>query len=114
MKKQLIINAGAVIFQNGKLLLVQEAVEPYKGKWNFPLGQIENNETIKEAIIREAKEETGYDVELTDFLGVYQSLSTPQLNVIIIMFKAKPVGGELDFDEEELLQSKWFSLGEFN
>ncbi|GAI92674.1 unnamed protein product, partial [marine sediment metagenome] len=48
-----------------------------------------------------------------DFLGVYQSLSTPGLNVIIIMFKAKPISGKLDFDKKELLKSKWFSLEEF-
>lgn len=114
IKRKLIINIGAVILKDDKILFVQEAVEPHRGKWNFPLGQIENNETIEEAIIREAKEETGYDIELTDFLGVYQSLSAPGVNVIIVMFKAKPIGGELDFDKEELLQSRWFALEDFN
>ncbi len=113
-KRELILNAGAVIIENNKILLVQEAEQPFRGKWNFPLGKIEYGERVMGTTIREAKEETGYDVELTHFLGVYQSLSTPGLNVIIIMFRAKPIRGKLDFDKEELLQSKWFSPGEFD
>lgn len=113
-KRKVIINCGAVIVKNNKILLVQEAEEPFRGKWNFPLGKIEYGEKIMGTIIRETKEETGYDVELTHFLGVYQSFSTPGLNTIIVMFRAKPIGGKLSFDKKESLQSKWFSLEEFN
>jgi len=113
-EKRIIINTGAVIIENNRILLVQEAEEPFRGKWNFPLGKIEKDETVIAAVLREVKEETGYDVKLTSFLGVYQNLSSPELNVIIIMFGATPVGGKLDHDKKELLQSKWFSLQEFN
>lgn len=112
-KREIIINSGAVIVKDDKVLLVQEAKEPFRGKWNFPLGKIEYGEKIMATIIRESREETGYDVELTDCLGIYQTLSTPGLNVIIVMFKAKPIGGKLGFDKKELLKSKWFSLEEF-
>ena len=113
-ERKLIINAGAVIIENNKILLVQEAEAPFTGKWNFPLGQIESDELISDTVKREVKEETGYDIKLTYFLGVYQSLSQPRVNVVIVMFKAKPIDGKLEFDKKELLQSKWFDLKEFN
>lgn len=112
-QRKVVVNSGAVIVKDSKILLVQEANDPFRGKWNFPLGQIENNERVKETVIREVKEETGYDIELTHFLGVYQTLSESGVNVIVIMFRGKVVSGKLTFDKKELLKSKWFFLDEF-
>ena len=43
-KRKKIINAGAVIVKDDKILLVQEAEKPFRGKWNFPIGKIEDKE----------------------------------------------------------------------
>jgi ADP-ribose pyrophosphatase YjhB (NUDIX family) len=58
-KGKIVINTGAVIVKDDKILLVQEAEEPFRGKWNFPLGKIEYGEKVMGTIIREAGEETG-------------------------------------------------------
>jgi ADP-ribose pyrophosphatase YjhB (NUDIX family) len=109
---ELIINTGAVVLKDSKVLLVQEAEEPFRGKWNFPLGKLEH-ETILEGVVREVKEETGYEIKLTGFLGVYQNIPADNLNVVIVMFSAEPVSGELKFDPNEHLQARWFQLEEF-
>ena len=42
-----------------KVLLIQRGIEPFKGKWAFPGGFINMNETAEEAACRELEEETG-------------------------------------------------------
>ncbi len=109
-----IVNAGAVIIENGKILLIQEAEEPFRGKWNFPLGRIEYGETATTAAVREIKEETGYEVELTHFLGIYQNNPTDEMNVYLVMFVGTPTSGDLREKSEETLGAKWVTLEEMN
>lgn len=56
--------AGCVIKKDGNYLLVQERQPKVYGKWNLPAGHVDKDETIEQAAVREAKEETGYEVEL--------------------------------------------------
>lgn len=107
-----IVNAGVVVIKDNKFLLVQEAEEPFRGKWNFPLGKIENGETADLAAIREVKEETGYEVELTNVLGIYQNNPNNYVNVYLIMFVGKPIGEKVEVKSNEVLDSKWFTLEE--
>jgi 8-oxo-dGTP diphosphatase len=98
--------AGVVIFQHGKVLLVQEKQPKVYGKWNFPAGHVDEGETIEEAAIRETKEEVGYDVELDTALPVlHESIDRPVLHA----FTAHITGGELRFPEAELLDAQWFT-----
>lgn len=59
------ISSGAVIFRKDKeilyLLLYKKARNHYRELWDFPRGNINKNETVKENIIREVKEETGIE-----------------------------------------------------
>ncbi|MBU4369324.1 NUDIX hydrolase [Patescibacteria group bacterium] len=65
--------------------------------WNLPGGGLEKGETPWDGLIREVKEETGLDVEVSKLLGVY---SKPQKNEIVFNFKCGVVGGELTLNEE--------------
>lgn len=62
----MIVIAGCIIEKDNKILMVKEAKKKCYGQWNFPAGHLEENETIKEAAIREVYEETGCKVKLTD------------------------------------------------
>lgn len=54
---------GALIFEDGKILLVERGKEPLKGYWSIPGGIVETGEKLVDAIRREVAEETGLDVE---------------------------------------------------
>ena len=65
-QKILLNCAGAVIEQDGKILLQRRSDN---GGWGLPGGLLELEETYAQAAIREVREETGLDCRLTAFLG---------------------------------------------
>jgi ADP-ribose pyrophosphatase YjhB (NUDIX family) len=69
---QPIVGIGVIIVTEGKIVLIKRGNEPSKGKWTIPGGLVELGETVENAVIREAKEETCLDVEdpqLIDVVG---------------------------------------------
>lgn len=108
---QTFIVAGVVIKQDGKYLLVQENRSDPKihGLWNFPAGRVEKGATIEETAIKEAKEESGYNVELIRKLNIFQeNAEVPPQHA----FEARIIGGELKWPPNEILQAKWLTLEE--
>lgn len=103
------IVAGCVINQDGKYLLVQEKQQKVYGLWNLPAGYVDKDEEIEHAAIREAKEESGYDVELDGQIALYHEETKRPLKHI---FKAHIVGGDLKIQENEILDAKWLSFEE--
>ena len=81
-----------LIVDQDKYLLVEESKPGRKGLFNLPGGHVEAHETLFDAAIREAKEETGYDIELTGVVGIYQAVY-PHINVSGPVFAAKIIGG---------------------
>lgn len=103
------IVCGVVIEKDGKYLLVQEKQPKAYGKWNLPAGRVDMGESLEQAAIREAKEECGFDVELTEhILTLHQAVDLPVLHA----YNGKIVGGELQFPQDEILDAKWLSLDE--
>jgi len=103
--------ASVVIEKDGKILLVQEGKELAKGTWNIPAGHVDPGEDILVAARREAKEETGFDVGLDNFLGVYYILGRKSI-VVRIVFNAHITGGKIKLPKEEIMDAKWFTADE--
>jgi ADP-ribose pyrophosphatase YjhB (NUDIX family) len=101
--------AGAVIEnEEQEILMVQEAKDHIKGKWNFPGGGWESNESIIECVKREVLEETGYKVEITGFIGVYKELNQEDgSETIVFMFTSKPLAEKKEELESDIIQRKW-------
>jgi ADP-ribose pyrophosphatase YjhB (NUDIX family) len=79
--------------------------------WCLPGGGVEEGESLARAAIRETKEETGLDVELTSLVGVYSRIgSLPDTHVIL--FSAIPVGGEIQIQSGETIDVCYFSFDE--
>lgn len=107
----MIIITGGIVFNNDKYLLVQERKETCYGKWNLPAGRLDSGESIKDGAIREIKEETGYDVELSDIIQIGDR-NMGKVPIISFIFLTKILDGSISFDQEELLDVKWFSYEE--
>ena len=58
-------SAGGVVIYDNAILLLRK----YNGDWVLPKGRIEKDEKIKEAALREVKEETGTQAEVIKYLG---------------------------------------------
>ncbi|WP_216934507.1 MULTISPECIES: NUDIX hydrolase [unclassified Acinetobacter] len=66
------VTVATVVEQNGKFLFVEEhAASVTHPVFNQPAGHVEAGETIIEAAVRETMEETGYQVQITDLIGIY-------------------------------------------
>ncbi|GAA3730956.1 NUDIX domain-containing protein [Plantactinospora mayteni] len=103
--------AALVVDDRGRILLQRRADS---GNWSLPGGAMEVGETIGDAVVRETREETGLDVELTGILGIY----TDPRHVIayadgevrqefVVAFTARPVGGALAVSDEST-DVAWF------
>ncbi|MBI5825241.1 MAG: NUDIX domain-containing protein [Chloroflexi bacterium] len=102
------VAANVAIIHEGKILLTKR--EDFE-TWILPGGGVEDGESIAQAAIRETKEETGLDVELTGLVGVYSRLSNMS-PVHAILFTARPIGGEIKCQEGETIAVEWFAFDE--
>lgn len=93
--KHIVSAATIVINKEDKILLIKG---PRRG-WEMPGGQVEEGESLKDAAIRETKEETGIDIEVIKFCGVFQNVKNSICNTL---FLAKPIGGVLTTSFESL------------
>lgn len=93
--KHFVSAATVVINDKNEILLIKG---PMRG-WEMPGGIVEVGESLKEGAIRETKEETGIDVEIIKFCGIFQNVKKSICNTL---FLAKPVGGKLTTSSESL------------
>ena len=84
-----LLTVDALIIYDGELVLIKRKNPPYKGQFALPGGFVDIGETVEQATIREAKEETGLDINITRLLGVYSDpLRDPRGHTISICFMA--------------------------
>lgn len=102
---------GGIIEKDGKFLLVQEGKESCYGKWNLPAGRLDCNETLEQGALREIKEETGCDVELTGIVNISNRVMEDDI-FITIVFATKLINENIRFDKKEILDVQWFSYDE--
>lgn len=93
------IVVGAVCTWQDKILLCRRAIEPSVGKWTFPAGFMELNESVAEGAAREAWEEAGIKVEIHDIIGVYE---VPQVGHVMIMHRATMTSPDFSAGSESL------------
>ncbi len=104
------IIVGGVVEKDGKYLLVQESKQKCYGKWNLPAGHLDANEIISEGAVREIKEETNCDVELTGICSITsQRRDEPS---VYFVFATKLLTCDVKPQEGEILEAKWFTYEE--
>jgi 8-oxo-dGTP diphosphatase len=111
-----LVGIGAIIIENGRVLLIKRGQPPLMGEWSIPGGMLELGETVHEAAIREAQEETGLTIEPGELLGVFDRVIRDEkdqvrYHYVLIDFLCRRIGGEVmaggDADE-----ARWFTQEE--
>ena len=78
------------------VVLVRRGSEPFEGKWALPGGFVELGETVKQAAVREAAEETGLAVEVSRLVGVYSEPDRdPRGHNVSVAFLARVLSGQM-------------------
>ena len=111
-----LVGVGAIIIQDGHVLLVKRGHPPLAGEWSIPGGVLELGETVRGAAVREAREETCLTVEPTALLGVYDRVLRDDAgrtlyHFVLIDFLCRPVAGKVQAadDADEV---RWFTPAE--
>lgn len=105
------IIVGGVIKKDNKYLLVQEAQEKCRGKWNIPAGHLDPNESVFEGAKREIFEESGLEVELTGIALIGNRVMEDD-ELLGLVFSTEITGGEIKINPGEILDIKWFTYDE--
>lgn len=87
--------AGVVVTEGDRVLLVKRKYEPRAGLWTLPAGFVEAGEDARDCAVRETKEETNLDTEIIGLFNVYSAFDDPRTAVILVMYLARRVGGEV-------------------
>ena len=99
---QVKLSTAVLIEQEGKLLLLQRAHEPWRGSWNLPAGYVEVDETPERAAKREVSEETGLEIQIERLLGHFFFDDDPRGNGLLVVFTAGVTGGQLNGSRESI------------
>lgn len=111
-----LVGVGAIIIEQDRVLLVKRGHAPLAGEWSIPGGVLEVGETLRQAAVREAMEETGLTVEVGELLGVYDRVlrdadERTRYHYVLIDFLCRRVEGEPraagDADD-----ARWFTQDE--
>jgi len=114
------VGVGAVIVDDHReekcVLLIRRGTAPLLGEWSLPGGVLECGETLREAVVREAREETGLVVGTDEMLGVYERLirddeGRVRYHYVLIDFLCRPVSGDLNAGSDAA-DVRWFTRDE--
>ena len=95
------LTVDTIIIEDNKVILIKRLNNPFKDHWAIPGGFVEYGEKVEDAAVREAKEETGLDIELTKLVGVYSNPDRdPRGHTVTVAFLSKIIGGTLKSDSD--------------
>lgn len=109
-----IAGVAAMIFSDGSVLLARRRNPPGEGRWALPGGVVELGERVREAVVREVREECGLEVEPVKLLTVFDSIVRDEegrvkFHYILFEFLCRVVGGTLT-SATDALEARWVPL----
>lgn len=107
------VHASVVIRERGNVLLVREGKPSNRDQWNLPGGHVEPGEAVAAAAVREAKEEAGLGVFLTELIGVYTGINRNGNQSVRFVFGAHAMAGE-PTPGDDVLEVRWFPVEELS
>jgi len=112
---QPLVGVGAAIIDGSRILLVRRGQDPGRGLWSIPGGLIELGEKVRDAMLREVKEETGLEIQIERLLDVADSIFRDEqerihFHYVVVRFLARPVTTLVE-PRSDVFEAKWV---EFN
>ena len=107
------IGVGALIVENGRVVVIKRGKAPLLGEWSIPGGMLELGETLRQGAEREALEETGLVVRATELLGVFDRIVPDEegnivYHYVLIDFLCQRLSGELRAGADAA-DARWFT-----
>jgi 8-oxo-dGTP diphosphatase len=111
-----LVGVGAIIIEDGRVLLVKRGHPPLEGEWSIAGGVLELGETLREAAVREAREETSLTVEPAELLGVYDRVLRDDsgrtlYHYVLVDFLCRRIDGEA-MAADDADEVRWFTAKE--
>ena len=103
----------AIIHLDGKFLLIRETNRNFKNQWYFPGGMLEPSEDLASGLMREVKEEAGYEIGINGICFIqYHNLPISRKGLYVYC-SARIIGGDVKtIADEHSMEAKWFYSNE--
>ncbi len=97
---QPVVGVGAVIVDDGRVLLIKRGHAPLKGEWSLPGGAVELGESLEQALVREVREETGLEVVVGPVVEIFERIqrnagNRVEYHFVVVDYVCRPCGGHL-------------------
>jgi 8-oxo-dGTP diphosphatase len=114
MSKPFKLSVKAVVLdEQRRCLLLRRSAHNHNfvGCWEWPGGKVNDGEAFADAVVREMREETSLEIEITGLAGATQ-FEMPAVNVVQLCMEARVTGGTLELSEEHD-DFAWVPFNEF-
>jgi len=108
-----VLGVGALIIEEGRILLVERGREPLKGYWSLPGGAVETGERLEDAMRREVREETGLEVETVCLLEIFERImpdpeGRTEYHYVLVDYLCRPAAGA-PVAADDASRVEWFT-----
>jgi ADP-ribose pyrophosphatase YjhB (NUDIX family) len=112
-----LVGVGAVVVEQGRVLLVRRGREPLKGHWSLPGGMLELGESLVDGVVREVREETGLTVEPIELIElldrIHREGERVRYHYVIADYLCRVAGGALQA-ASDADAVRWVERAEWN
>ncbi len=113
---QPIVGVGGILFQDERVLLVRRGREPARGQWSIPGGAVDTGETLRQAVVREMREETGIEAEPVALVKILDRIFRDDqdrvaYHYVLVDFLCRYLGGELRAGSDAL-DARFIPMGD--
>jgi 8-oxo-dGTP diphosphatase len=112
----IVLGVGAVVWNDrGEVLLIRRVNPPRQNEWSLPGGKVEFGETLRDALAREVREETGLEIAILGLIDVAELVQDAAAgkHYVLVDFCARALSGDA-VAASDASEARWFSLAEID